>query len=199
MMNVFRVCLVSAGEERSAVAVELLPAQLPAEFVIAAAGGGGEAKHESSYTLHVLQPAAPLAAAAATLFCRCLKQTEDRWWVQAADWHWPALNMGEHSLMLVHITCIALHYPPPLHCTPLISNLAFNKSYFCCAVQQDISEELFMQAVDFMAALYCLLQQKHTWAKQVTFQATERPHTSAGNHTVWSERHSNQTFRGDHK
>lgn len=62
-MNVFHVCPLSAGEERSAGAAELLPARLPVEFVIGAAGGGGEAKHESSYTLHVLQLAAPLRAA----------------------------------------------------------------------------------------------------------------------------------------
>lgn len=48
----------------------------------------------------------------------CLKPTEDQWWVQAADWHWPVSspNMSGHSF-IVHITCITLHYllPTTLH------------------------------------------------------------------------------------
>lgn len=72
-----------------------------------------------------------------------------------------SLNMGEHSLKLVHIPCTTLYY---LLSTTLFSSSTLHSINHTFGVWYNrISvEDLFMQAADFMGTLYCLLSQKRT-------------------------------------
>ncbi len=104
-----------------------------------------------------------------------------------------SLNMGERSLMLVHITCITLHYFLP---TMLFSSQNLHSINHIFGVQcNSISvEDLFMQAVWFHGYLIlspvtetCLRKTSHRSGSKASSHIYRKLHISVWSTPLWTD------------
>lgn len=161
-------------------------------------------KHKFSYTLRVLQLGAPLSVTVKRTFaCSCASCcvlfTGNRCTIPLMlKTNWSSVMsskqqidtdlqsfFSKHERVLTHASAYYLHHTTlsSAYYTLRFSSQTLHSINHLFGAKRISVEDLFMQDVNFMGSLCCLLLQKHTWGKQVTFQATKHPHASTENYT----------------
>ena len=149
--------------------------------------------------LGVMSAAEVVNRSCGSIYYQCLRQTEDQWWDQAADWRWPAESLHWTWRILPHATAYDFQhttlfcpYAPLLHFSPYM--LSINQTWGVRCNKISVGN-LFMQAMVFMGS-YLWMWQEHMrkvplWQWRIITHLLKHTHISA----KWK---SKQTMRRGH-